>query len=61
MKVWIVFIEREFDWQTHKEVDSVHATEATADVRCSQLNWRNCDSEEFEVVGSTADGEENHG
>jgi hypothetical protein len=53
MKVWIVFTEREWDWQTHKTVDSVHATEASADARLSQLG-RDCDSEEFEVTASDA-------
>lgn len=49
MNVWIVFTEREWDWQTHKRVDSVHATEQSADARCRALELAS-DTEEFEVV-----------
>ena len=46
--VWIVFIEREWDWQTHKEIVSVHETEASADVRCLLLG-RGSSIESFEI------------
>jgi hypothetical protein len=49
MNVWIVFTEREWDWQTHKRVDSVHATEQSADARCRALGLAS-DTEEFEMV-----------
>jgi hypothetical protein len=50
MTVWIVFTEHEWDWQTHKEVDSVHATEESAEARLKQLGYRDCDSTSYEVI-----------
>jgi hypothetical protein len=58
MKVWIVFTEREWDWQTHKEIDSVHATKASAEDCSGTL--RNSLVEEHEVYGSTRDAATKH-
>lgn len=55
MKVWVVFTEREWDWQTHKSIDSIHATEASADARELTLG-RNCFSQEFEVIAHEPQG-----
>jgi hypothetical protein len=57
VNVWIVFTEREWDWQTHKNVHSVHATEESADAVCRKLG-RNCSSEEFEVTAPTSKGDD---
>jgi hypothetical protein len=51
MIVWIVFTEREWDWQIHQEVDSIHATEESAEARLKQLGYLNCDSKSYEVEG----------
>jgi hypothetical protein len=56
MRVWVVFTEREWDWQTHKNVHSVHATEKSADDLCAELG-RDCSVDEFDLVGSPASGD----
>ncbi len=55
MKVWVVFREREWDWQTHKEIDSVHATEELADKHLAKLGCFGS-VEEFEVENGQAKG-----
>jgi hypothetical protein len=53
MNVWIVFTDHEWDWQ---KIDSVHATEESADARARTLG-RHCSSESFEVTDFTVSAE----